>query len=93
MATEKKGTEKGDITNIATPRIDNEKGDITNIATPRIALCDGMPRTASASVGGMWYHVLNRGKAVFHKPGDYDAFAEASLPPALGFPWMRWDTA
>jgi putative transposase len=28
----------------------------------------------------MWYHVLNRGnrrEAVFHKPGDYDAFVEA----------------
>jgi putative transposase len=40
----------------------------------------GMPRTARASVGGMWYHVLNRGnrrEPVFHKPGDYDAFVEA----------------
>jgi putative transposase len=29
----------------------------------------------------MWYHVLNRDncrEAVFHKPGDYDAFVEAS---------------
>jgi REP element-mobilizing transposase RayT len=40
-----------------------------------------MPRTARASVGGVWYHVLNRGnrrEAVFHKSGDYDAFVEAS---------------
>jgi putative transposase len=48
-----------------------------------------MPRTARASVGGTWYHVLNRGnrrEAVFHKPADYDAFiktmadANARLP-------------
>src|SRR4051812_14079060 len=39
-----------------------------------------MPRTARASVGGMTYHALNRGNrrdAVFHKPGDYDAFVSA----------------
>ncbi len=39
-----------------------------------------MPRTARASVRGMWYHALNRGnrrEAVFHKPGDYDAFVKA----------------
>lgn len=36
-----------------------------------------MPRTARASVGGVCYHVLNRGNAqarVFHKDGDYQAF-------------------
>ncbi len=36
-----------------------------------------MPRTARASVGGMCYHVLNRGNArakVFHKQEDYAAF-------------------
>jgi putative transposase len=36
-----------------------------------------MPRTARASVGGVCYHVLNRGNArrrVFHKTGDYRAF-------------------
>ena len=36
-----------------------------------------MPRTARASVGGMCYHVLNRGNGraeVFHKEADYDAF-------------------
>ncbi|HUG92922.1 MAG TPA: transposase [Planctomycetaceae bacterium] len=36
-----------------------------------------MPRTARASVGGICYHVLNRGNAraeVFHKDGDYRAF-------------------
>jgi putative transposase len=39
-----------------------------------------MPRTARASVGGMWYHALNRGngrETVFHKPSDYEAFVEA----------------
>ena len=38
-----------------------------------------MPRTARASVGGVCYHVLNRGNArqpVFHKDGDYAAFVE-----------------
>ena len=42
----------------------------------------GMPRTARASVGGKWYHMLNRGnrrEAVFHKPGDYDGFVEAII--------------
>jgi len=36
-----------------------------------------MPRTARASVGGMVYHVLNRGNArseVFHQDDDYAAF-------------------
>ena len=36
-----------------------------------------MPRTARASVGGMCYHVLNRGNGraeVFHKQDDYAAF-------------------
>lgn len=38
-----------------------------------------MPRTARASVGGVCYHVLNRGNAqarVFHKDGDYQAFVD-----------------
>jgi putative transposase len=38
-----------------------------------------MPRTARASVGGMCYHVLNRGNGqarVFHKVGDYAAFVD-----------------
>jgi hypothetical protein len=38
-----------------------------------------MPRTARASVGGICYHVINRGNAqieVFHKDGDYRAFVE-----------------
>jgi len=36
-----------------------------------------MPRTARASVGGVCYHVLNRGNGrarVFHDADDYDAF-------------------
>jgi REP element-mobilizing transposase RayT len=39
-----------------------------------------MPRTARASLGGLCYHALNRGnrrEAVFHTPGDYDAFVAA----------------
>jgi REP-associated tyrosine transposase len=38
-----------------------------------------MPRTARASVGGLCYHVLNRGNGrgeVFHKEGDYAAFVD-----------------
>lgn len=38
-----------------------------------------MPRTARASVGGICYHVLNRGNGrakVFHKDGDYAAFVQ-----------------
>ncbi|MBM4123088.1 MAG: hypothetical protein FJ249_10920 [Nitrospira sp.] len=38
-----------------------------------------MPRTARASVGGLCYHVINRGNAradVFRKPEDYAAFRE-----------------
>jgi putative transposase len=38
-----------------------------------------MPRTARAAVGGIVYHVLNRGNGrmgVFRKPGDYLAFVQ-----------------
>jgi putative transposase len=38
-----------------------------------------MPRTGRASIGGICYHVINRGNAqieVFHKDGDYRAFVE-----------------
>lgn len=38
-----------------------------------------MPRTARASVGGICYHVLNRGNGrakVFHKDADYAAFVQ-----------------
>ena len=50
---------------------------------------DRMPRTARASVGGLWYHVLNRGnrrEAVFHKPGDYDSFVEAIIDARARLP-------
>ena|SRR5437870_4976005 len=43
-----------------------------------------MPRTARASVGGMVYHVLNRGnerRKVFRAGGDYRAFLAAPPPP------------
>jgi REP element-mobilizing transposase RayT len=67
-----------------------EKGDITNIANPRIAPYDeGMPRTARASVGGMWYHVLKRGnrpEAVLYKSGDYDAFVEVIIDARARLP-------
>ena len=38
-----------------------------------------MPRTARAAMGGVIYHVLNRGNGrmrIFRKPGDYQAFLE-----------------
>ena len=54
-----------------------------------------MPRTARASVGGICYHVINRGNArrdVFLKDGDFQAFLKAighaciEIPmPVLGF--------
>lgn len=54
-----------------------------------------MPRTSRASVGGICYHVINRGNArrnVFHNDGDYEAFLKAmahacvEIPmPVLGF--------
>lgn len=54
-----------------------------------------MPRTARASVGGVCYHVLNRGnnrRKVFRKEADYQAFLKAmahaciEIPmPVLGF--------
>src|SRR5947207_9479009 len=36
-----------------------------------------MPRTARSAIGGVVYHVLNRGNGrmrIFRKPGDYRAF-------------------
>jgi putative transposase len=42
-----------------------------------------MPRTARAAVGGLCYHVLNRGNGraeVFHKPEDFDAFVGLFAP-------------
>lgn len=42
-----------------------------------------MPRSARAAVGGLCYHVLNRGNAraeVFHKAEDYDAFLALFAP-------------
>ena len=38
-----------------------------------------MPRTARAALGGIVYHVLNRGNGraeIFREPGDYQAFIE-----------------
>jgi len=38
-----------------------------------------MPSTARAAVGGLCYHVINRGNAreeVFHKPEDYAGFCQ-----------------
>ncbi|MCE9603462.1 MAG: transposase [Planctomycetia bacterium] len=43
-----------------------------------------MPRSARAAVGGLCYHVLNRGNAraeIFHKQEDFAAFLDL-LPPA-----------
>jgi putative transposase len=38
-----------------------------------------MPRTSRSAIGGLVYHVLNRGNGrmkIFRKPGDYQAFIE-----------------
>lgn len=38
-----------------------------------------MPRTGRSAVGGVCYHVLNRGNGrmgIFRKPGDFDAFVD-----------------
>jgi putative transposase len=38
-----------------------------------------MPRTARTAIGGIVYHVLNRGNGrarIFHKPSDFDAFVK-----------------
>ncbi|MGA9923863.1 MAG: transposase [Isosphaeraceae bacterium] len=48
-----------------------------------------MPRTARASVGGMWYHAMNRGngrEAVFHKDEDYAEFVEAMVDARTRLP-------
>ena len=45
-----------------------------------------MPRTARASVGGVCYHVLNRGNAraeVFHFDGDREAVRRQTVGQAL----------
>ena len=59
------------------------------------AILSVMPRAPRASVGGICYHVMNRGngrRAVFQKDGDYQAFLKAighaciEIPmPVLGF--------
>jgi putative transposase len=48
-----------------------------------------MPRTARASVGGICYHVLNRGngrRQVFRKEGDYQAFLKAIAHACIELP-------
>jgi putative transposase len=48
-----------------------------------------MPRNARAAVGGLCYHVLNRGNGraeVFHKPEDFDAFVELFAPACERLP-------
>jgi putative transposase len=48
-----------------------------------------MPRTARAAVGGLCYHVLNRGNAraeVFRQAGDYQAFVELLRASAARLP-------
>jgi hypothetical protein len=46
-----------------------------------------MPRTSRSAVGGVVYHVLNRGNGrmgIFRKPGDYQAFAQLLFFSAFG---------
>ena len=62
-----------------------DRGQITGHSTFSLVYIRGihynplMPRTTRASVGGMFYHVLNRGNGrdeVFHKADDYAAFLQ-----------------
>ena len=68
------------------------KGDIYVFCCPSIhhSLCSSfMARTARASVGGMCYHVLNRGNGrmkVFRKDGDYQAFLKAMAHATVEVP-------
>ena len=51
-----------------------------------------MPRTARRSLGGVVYHVLNRGNGrqrLFHKHADYDAFVALLLQVKLAVPGVR----
>jgi putative transposase len=51
-----------------------------------------MPRTARNAVGGIVYHVLNRGNnrdKIFRKPADYDAFVALLAEAAERFPGVR----
>ena len=48
-----------------------------------------MPRTARASVGGVCYHVINRGNGrarVFHKDRDFQAFTDLFEPACERLP-------
>src|SRR5262245_4289816 len=48
-----------------------------------------MPRSARASVGGVCYHVINRGngqRQVFHKDADYQAFLKALAHACVEIP-------
>ena len=48
-----------------------------------------MPRAARASVGGVCYHVINRGngrRAVFRKEADYQAFLKALAHACIEIP-------
>ncbi len=51
-----------------------------------------MPRTARAAVGGVVYHVINRGNGrsrIFHKPADYDAYVKILIEGLEVVPTMR----
>src|SRR6185295_18899244 len=48
-----------------------------------------MPRVARASVGGLCYHVINRGndrREIFLKDGDYQAFLKAMAHACIEIP-------
>jgi hypothetical protein len=59
---------------------------------PDNAILAAMGRLARRAVGGLVYHVLNRGNGraeVFHKPGDYDAFLRIMAEAKQVVPGMR----
>ena len=52
-----------------------------------------MPRTARASIGGIRYHVLNRGNAlqdVFHEDDDHQRFIELIQEACARVPMRSW---
>ena len=51
-----------------------------------------MPRTKRAAIGGMVYHVLNRGNGkmkIFRKDGDFQAFVDLMILARAGTRALR----
>lgn len=51
-----------------------------------------MPRALRHAIGGIIYHVMNRGcgrMRLFNRPGDYDSFLRVLMEAAVRFPGVR----